>query len=152
MAPRVFFAILIAPVAPALLFLLFFSLLMFWDRSVFSSDTGSVVGWTAFVGYLGFFLLGLPAIFVLGRAGRLQLRPLLVAGAICGAAAQFLFFAALFGVSSVFPMSLPSAAYLALWGAVPGSIVAFTYWLIAIMRHNRTVERDARKGSARPSP
>jgi len=142
---------LIAPTAPALLFLLFFSVLMFWDRSAFDHDAGSVLAWTAFVGYLGFILLGLPAIFVLHRMDLLRFWTLMTAGAICGAFALFMFSAAMFGVCSLLSMPWQSAAYMALWGAVSGLTVAFTYWLIAIMRHNPTVERDAPQ-AARPSP
>ena len=91
--------------------------------------------------YIVFFLLGLPAISVLRRLGKLSIASLLLAGAIIGVgsfACFSIWFARLLGSPASSALDLTTYA----WGAGLGALVAGTFGAIAGL-HNLRANRAA---------
>lgn len=86
---------------------------------------------TVFFSYAGMIALGLPAIAVLKRRGKLTLGWLLVAGTV-GGAIIWLVILALLG--SLLGSSAAVSPFTVIAGAVLGAFVALTYGLIAGVR------------------
>jgi hypothetical protein len=123
---RTVIAAVVAPLAPALLFV------------AFSPDAALIAG---IFSYIVFFLFGLPAISVLRRVGKLNFPSLILAGAIIGAG-SFL----CFNVGLVKLLGSPASSALDLttyaWGAGLGALVAGTFGAIAGL-HNLRANRAA---------
>ena len=122
-------AFALAPVAPVVLFFIFFAIVGVWDGSGIPNDTGSFLGWVALVSYGGFVLFGLPTVLVLRHVGSLKLWTLLLSGAVFGTLMLSVFQLVLLWPYS--SLSLGEIGYLALWGVPAGVSVAFAYWFIS---------------------
>ena len=87
-----------------------------------------IVGLALLTGYLGFFIVGYPLIYLLRRAGMLSLPALMFSGPVFDILVFYffsLFLSFLLGSSAPFGLSA------SLWGALLGSCVALSFGLIA---------------------
>ena len=119
-------AAVVAPLAPAVLFV------------AFSPDAALIAGTFSCI---VFFLLGLPAISVLRRLGKLNFSSLILVGAVIGVGSFLCFnvwFAKLLGSSASSALDLTTVA----WGAGLGALVAGTFGAIAGL-HNLRANRTA---------
>lgn len=117
-------ASLIAPCIPVLF--IFFVLVDFETPSF--QWNFLFVGFALFIGYLGFFMVGFPLIYILRRNGFLSLPMLMLSGLVLGVLVFYLFWLLLgFLLGSSVPYELSAI----LWGAALGLCVALSFGLIA---------------------
>ena len=100
-----------------------------------------IVGLALVTGYLGFFVVGFPLVYLLRRAGLLSLPILMLSGAVFGVFVFYLFWLFLnFLLGSSAPFELAAS----FWGALLGLSVAFSFGLIGGIT-NIAFKRDAAK-------
>ena len=114
-------ASLVAPSTPALL-------VFIGDQTQSFQWNFLIVGLALLTGYLGFFIVGYPLIYLLRRTGFLSLPVLMLSGPVIGVLVFYfflLFLSFLLGSSASFGLSA------IIWGAGLGLCVALSFGLIA---------------------